>query len=467
MTLTALAPAAAGAAAPHDAAPAGVLPRLLPRLLPPPGEAGSDLAAHLARFGPPPYRDDPPSLMRALESAGLTGRGGAAFPTWRKFAAVAGAAGAGNGGAGNGGAGNGGAGRPRPVVVGNGAEGEPASRKDRTLLWLSPHLVCDGLQLAAHAVGAAGCCLYIPRDAPLRQRLQAALDERAGAGADRVPVRLVDAPPRFLAGEASAVASRVAGGPALPWFKRPRVSERGAGNRPTLVQNVETLAHLALIARYGPGWFRAAGTAEEPGSMLVTCHRADGTSDVVEAEIAAPIGTLLRLEQLPAQAVLVGGYHGAWVPGGDAASLRLADAELRDFGAARGAGILAALPGDRCGLAESARVARYLALESAGQCGPCLNGLPRIAGALADLAEPRPQPRALADLDRWSGLVQGRGACHHPDGSVRFVRSTLAVFAAELTRHQHGRCSGGDAGGRRRPFLPVPPDRPGQRSDWR
>jgi NADH:ubiquinone oxidoreductase subunit F (NADH-binding) len=467
MTLTAIAPAGAGAAAPHGAAPAGVLPRLLPA----PGEEGSDLAAHLARFGPPPYQHDPPSLVRALESAGLTGRGGAAFPTWRKFGAVAGntVAGntvAGNTGAGNTGAGNTGAGRSRPVVVGNGAEGEPASRKDRTLLWLSPHLVCDGLQLAAHAVGAAGCYLYVPRAAPLRQRLQAALDERASAGVDRVPVRLVDAPPRFLAGEASAVANRVAGGPALPGFKRPRVSERGAGDRPTLVQNVETLAHLALIGRYGPGWFRAAGTAEEPGSMLVTCHRADGSSDVVEAEIAAPIGTLLRLEQLPAQAVLVGGYHGTWIPGADAASLRLADAELREFGAARGAGILAALPGDRCGLAESARVARYLALESAGQCGPCLNGLPRIAGALAGLAEPRPQPRALADLDRWSALVDGRGACHHPDGSVRFVRSALAVFAAELTRHQHGNCSGGDAGGGR-PFLPVPPDRPGQRSDWR
>src|SRR6202012_1446222 len=93
------------------------------------------------------------------------------------------------------------------------------------------------------------------------------------------------------------------------------------------------------------------------------------------------------------QAWLVGGYHGAWLPMPDAAGITLDNASLRRFGAAAGAGVLVALPSDRCGLAEAARVTRYLAAESAGQCGPCLNGLPRIAAAPAATAGGGP-PRA-------------------------------------------------------------------------
>jgi NADH:ubiquinone oxidoreductase subunit F (NADH-binding) len=111
---------------------------------------------------------------------------------------------------------------------------------------------------------------------------------------------------------------------------------------------------------------------------------------------------------------------------------------------------------------ETARIVRYLALESAGQCGPCLNGLPRIAAALAEIAGGRARPEAVADVERWSGLVAGRGACHHPDGTTSFVRSALRTFAAEVGRHQRGRCSAGV----RRPFLPVPKDAARTEQDW-
>jgi NADH:ubiquinone oxidoreductase subunit F (NADH-binding) len=106
-------------------------------------------------------------------------------------------------------------------------------------------------------------------------------------------------------------------------------------------------------------------------------------------------------------------------------------------------------------------VARYLALESAGQCGPCLNGLPSIAAAMAELAGNRPHPRVLDDLGRWASLVEGRGACHHPDGTVRFLRSALRVFGPEIRLHQQGRCSAATA----RPFLPVPAG-PSTEADW-
>jgi NADH:ubiquinone oxidoreductase subunit F (NADH-binding) len=414
----------------------GVLPRLMPARAVP-----VELDEHLGRFGAPPYRGAPRRLIGDVEAAGLTGRGGAAFPTHRKLAAIA----AGRG--------------PAPVVIGNGAEGEPASSKDKSLLWFSPHLVLDGLQLAAEAVGSVTVALYIHRNPRLHARLTAAISERATAGLDAAGVELIEAPHRFLAGEESALASRASGGPARPRFKPPRASQRGVAGRRTLVQNVETLAHLALIARYGPGWFRSAGTADEPGSMLATLHQADGRTGVVETMLGTPIAELLRP---PAQAVLVGGYHGTWLPGAQAERLPLANAALRPLGAAVGAGVLAALPGDRCGLAETARVVRYLALESAGQCGPCFNGLPRMAGALAELAGPRPSPQAYTDLQRWAGLVAGRGACHHPDGTVRLVGSTLRVFAAEIDHHAHGHCTGTSG----RPFLPLPADPPLDDADW-
>jgi NADH:ubiquinone oxidoreductase subunit F (NADH-binding) len=441
------------AAQPAPGAPGG-----LPRLLPGRGAAPADLRSHLERHGRPPYRGQSARLIPVLQESGLTGRGGAAFPVHRKLTAVIEAG-------------------PRPIVIGNGAEGEPASDKDKALLRIAPHLVLDGLQLAAEAVGARSVGLYLHRGSGRPEQLRAVLAERAAAGIDRRPVEIIDAPARFLAGEESALASRADGGPARPRFKEPRVFERGVAGRPTLVQNVETLAHLALIARYGARWFRSLGTAGEPGTMLCTVHQTDGTRQVVEAALGTPLRDLLALDDRAsaaggsggsspwastAQAVLVGGYHGAWLPAGQAARMTLSNAALRPAGGFVGAGVLVALPADRCGIAETARVTRFLALESAGQCGPCFNGLPRIATALDELAGPRPDPQVRADIQRWAGLVQGRGACHHPDGTVRFVRSALQVFAAEIERHARGRCTAPGAP----PFLPLPPGAPATDADW-
>jgi NADH:ubiquinone oxidoreductase subunit F (NADH-binding) len=232
------------------------------------------------------------------------------------------------------------------------------------------------------------------------------------------------------------------------------------------VQNVETLAHVALIARYGPRWFRAAGTSAEPGSMLTTVYQPQGQCQVVEAEIGAPLRTLLS-SGAETQAWLIGGYHGSWLPLPQAASLTLDavtldNGALRKYGAAVGAGVLVALPSDRCGLTEAARVVSYLAAESAGQCGPCLNGLPRIAAGLAELAGRGHRKQIRADVERWAGLVTGRGACNHPDGTVRFVRSALTVFAPEVNLHARGQCSATN----RRPFLPLPNGLPTSEDDW-
>jgi NADH:ubiquinone oxidoreductase subunit F (NADH-binding) len=431
-------------------APAGEpgMPRLLPATARGASalEPGLDLVAHLRRRGRARIRGT--ALIDEVAAAGLTGRGGAAFPVATKLTSVAAVGGG-------------------PVVVANGAEGEPASSKDAALLWFCPHLVLDGLQLAAEAVGARTAYLYMharsdARGGPdLPWHLHAALAQRAAAETDRVGVQLVEAPPRFLAGEETALVSRINGGAARPADKQYRVFERGVGGRPTLVQNVETLAHLALIARHGASWFRSVGTHAEPGSMLCTVRESDGQVRVAEAALGTPLSWLLRLDD-DVQAVLAGGYHGGWLSLTDARRIDLCNADLRPAGAIAGAGVLVALPAAHCGLAETANVARSLALESAGQCGPCFNGLPSIATALAELAEPRPAGPALANLRRWAGLVTGRGACHHPDGTVRFVASALTVFATEIAEHARGHCTAT----RRAAFLPVAAP-PTAEHDWR
>jgi len=384
--------------------------------------AGPDLGSHLRRHGPLPWQGGPHRLIAAVEAAGLTGRGGAGFPTWRKLNAVA-------------------AGE-KPVVIANGAEGEPASAKDRTLLHRAPHLVLDGLQLAAECVGATRAYVYVPAG-PAADAVRHALAQRRAARVERIGVDVVVAADRFVAGEASAVVSAVEGRAPVPRDKVRRIAESGVRGRPTLVQNVETLAHLALIARHGPAWFRSRGTAEEPGTFLATVSGAVAAPGVYELSYGVPVDEALARAggpTVPLQALLLGGYHGAWLPA-QAGAAPLSRAGLRPWGASPGAGILVALPADRCGLVESARIATYLGAQTAGQCGPCVNGLPRLADTLHRLAQGPVHPGLPAEVARLSSLVDGRGACKHPDGTVRFIRSSMAAFAPEIGIHLAGNCS--------------------------
>jgi NADH:ubiquinone oxidoreductase subunit F (NADH-binding) len=416
--------------------PAGQLPRLLPTGF---AAGPARLAEHVRRYGPAPSpildRPRREALIEEVERSGLTGRGGAAFPTARKLAAVAA--------------------RRAPVVVANGTEGEPASAKDKVLLARSPHLVLDGAVLAAAITGASRAVIVVHTS--VREIIDEAAAERRRAGIDQVLVHVVTGADRFVGGEASAVVHWIEKGVPAPTRTPPRLSDRGLGGKPTLVQNVETLAHLALIARYGAAWFRGVGTDREPGSMLVTVLGAVNEPGVHEIAIGTPVGEVLSLAggaSAPLDALLLGGYFGNWADADAATPLPFSAAGLAPLGAGIGAGLIAALPADACGLAETARVVRYLADESAGQCGPCLFGLDAVAGEVQRLAGGRTS--SLATLGRWLGQVDGRGACHHPDGVVRMIRSALSVFTPELERHAHGWCCATRQGA----VLPVPPRRP-------
>jgi len=438
--------------APPAPVPLAGPPRRMPRLIPPDGPLSLD--EHLARYGAVPFGTGRPPrggviapLILEVERSGLTGRGGAGFPCGRKMRAVA-QAGARGGPLGS---------QVGTVLVANGAESEPASSKDRMLLARAPHLVLDGMVLAAEAVGAARAylCVHAGGGAPLRL-LADAVTERERAGLNRVPIQVVTVSGGYVSSQETALVSFLNGNPPLPAFIPPLPSDKGVHRRPTLVQNVETLAHLALIARYGASWFRELGTAQAAGSLLVTVSGAIATPGVYEVSLGTPIGDLVQRAGGPAepvQAILAGGYFGGWLPYPAAQRLALSDHELRPAGAALGPGVLVLLPASACGLAETCRVTSYLASQSAGQCGPCRNGLPALAEAVRQVAFGRPGDDLLRWTRQLADLVTGRGACRLPDGTAALVASGLRVFADDLRQHaEHGPCA--RAG--RAPVLPAP-----------
>jgi NADH:ubiquinone oxidoreductase subunit F (NADH-binding) len=404
----------------------------LPRLLAGLDRAGAtmSLAAHEAAHGRLP-RLSAQALIEGVELSGLRGRGGADFPTARKLRAVAGR-------------------RRVSAVVVNGSETEPASAKDRLLLTRLPHLVLDGAELAASAVGAREVIVKVGQNAVAAlSALEGAISERRE---DTVPIQLVAAPEGYVAGEESAVMQFLNGGRSVPTFVPPRPFERGYAGRPTLVQNPETLAQIALVARFGPEWYRELGTTADPGSALVTIAGAVSAPGVYELAFGTPMSDLIDAAggaTEPLQALLVGGYFGTWVEAAPAMRLRLAREDLRSVGCTLGSGVLIALGQSACGLHESARVIEYLAAESAGQCGPCLYGLRAVADSVAALANGIAREREHDRVLRWSSEIRGRGACHHPDGAVRFVESAMRVFGWQIEDHRSGRCRAAPAG------LPV------------
>ena len=373
---------------------------------------GADRARHLELYGPLPLLDLE-TVLAEVSASGLTGRGGAGFPTAIKVRAVA-------------------SGRRRPVVVGNAMEGEPLSHKDAVLLTRSPHLVLDGLEVLARALDARRVILAVGPE----------IDPRpATAAARHTTIEVLPLDGGFIAGQESALVNQLEGRPAVPRDPLTRITQSGIDGRPTLVSNAETLAHVALVVRHGQAWFRRAGTDEDPGTSLFTITGSVRHPGVVEAERGTPLRVVLESARPVApSAVLVGGYHGAWVPASDL-DVPLTRSALAPYRAAVGAGVLHVLDDCTCPLSFATEVVDYLARESAQQCGPCLNGLPHMANNLRRLASGVRDPRLPDEIARMSALVTGRGACAHPDGTARFVASTVDVFRDHVAAHLDGWCT--------------------------
>lgn len=383
---------------------------------------------HLQRIGPRPAGTS--ALIDDLEAAGLTGHGGAhvlAALKWRAALAAHGPL----------------------TVVANAAESEPLGGKDAALLRQRPHLVLDGLALAAEALGARRAVVWLhgDDDGTLRA-LQAALAERrATSPRHRLTepwMEIVSGPAHYLAGEASAIGQAMAGHAPLPAMRRPGAVAAAR----TLVHNVETLARVALVARGHPPLRTTLLT------VLTALDR-----QVVEVAHGVPATEVLRATgwSRSPQAVLLGGFGGLWAPWPDVARGSFDEVSLRAAGLTAGSGIIAPLARNACGVAETARVVTYLTRMGAGQCGPCLFGLPALEESLLLLAKGAGRRGELAQLLDDLRAIAGRGACHHPNGAVRLVSSALATFEFDIAEHAGGRPCGGSTV---RSF-PVP-ERPGR-----
>jgi NADH:ubiquinone oxidoreductase subunit F (NADH-binding) len=423
--------------APETSAPPDRLPRLLHDVT---DRAWPSLGRHRVRYRPPPRPQRRPrgEIIQTVADAGLRGRGGASFPTATKMATVADA------------------GRRARVVV-NGSEGEPASRKDSLLLRRAPHLVLDGAIAAAAATGARAIDVCIDRhNSQALAALTDAVDERLQIGEPMPDIAIIDVPARFVTGEESALVHFLNGGEAKPTATPPRVFVRGVAGAPTLVVNVETVAHLAQIVQWGAPWFRRAGMVDEPGTVLATVSGDVARPGVCEVELGTPLPKVVAAAGGTAAApaaVLVGGYYGTWLSAVDAAHASMSARSLAPLGAAVGCGALVVLPATACGVWETARIVRWLAGESAGQCGPCVHGLAALAEELTDLATGRSTRQSASRLGRWTTMIDGRGGCRFPDGVSRLVRSALRVFSADVDHHlMHGPCWRTASA----PVLPVP-----------
>jgi NADH:ubiquinone oxidoreductase subunit F (NADH-binding) len=401
----------------------GCAPRLL-RDQPDLQAVREDYPAYRALAGYRPLAA-PDALLDDVERSGLLGRGGAAFPLAVKLRAVRD---------------NGVRDNVGTVVIANGEEGEPASIKDRWLLRNRPHLVLDGLRLAAAIVAADRAHVYVS-DLQAAHSVEAALSELGSdaLGGISVALRIVD--PAYIAGEETAAVRALNGGPVKPTDKPPRPFEAGVDGRPTLVSNVETLANLAYIHQHGSAAFREQGTAGSPGTVLVTITGADRPPGLYEVPHGLPIPELLALHGVSTdrvQGALMGGYFAGLL------NRQVLDASVdhetfRELGCGLGCGAISVITDD-CPVAVAASVLAYFDRENAGQCGSCFNGTAAMAAVAGALRDSVATDEDLSRLRRWSVVLRGRGACATLDAATNIAASLLDQFPQQVQRHLDNAC---------------------------
>ena len=397
-----------------------VWPGIEPRLL---RHGAEDYADYRDSGGYRPL-DDVDHLLSQVDLSGVLGRGGAAFPLAVKLKTVR------DNGRRAGGA----------VVVANGEEGEPASVKDRWLLRHRPHLVLDGLRLAARMVSAERAHVYVS-DPSAAEAVQTALTavEPEVLGGLAITIFTVD--PGYVAGEETAAVRALNGGPAKPTDKPPRPFEEGVGRLPTMVSNVETLALIPFLHRHGAEAFRGQGTSMSPGTFLATITGAGRPPALYEIPHGLAFTELLDFHGVPADqvhGVLMGGYF-AGLLNRDILDVTLDHESLRRHDSGLGCGAITVLTED-CPVAVAASVMAYFDRENASQCGSCFNGTAAMSAVTSALRDGVATGEDLARLERWSVVLRGRGACATLDAATNVAASLLSAFPQVVDRHLQNDC---------------------------
>ena len=328
----------------------------------------------------------PEATVRAVTESGLVGRGGAAFPTGRKWEAVA------RSGPG-----------PRYVVC-NADESEPGTFKDRVLLELDPFAVVEAMTIAGFATGAEQGYLYLRGEYPLaRRRLTNAIAQARAAGllgpdvlgrGVRFEVELRSGAGAYICGEETALFASIEGFRGEPRSKPPFPVQAGLFGRPTAVNNVETLAAVLGIVRDGAKAYASVGTVKSPGTKLFCVSGCVEHPGVYEVPFGTPLRALLELcggirAGAKVRTVLLGGAAGTFL-GADQLDLPLSFEATRAAGATLGSGVVLVLDESVDLGALLRRIAAFFRDESCGQCTPCRVGTVRQEELLARLARGAP-----------------------------------------------------------------------------
>ncbi|HLU38113.1 MAG TPA: NADH-ubiquinone oxidoreductase-F iron-sulfur binding region domain-containing protein [Planctomycetota bacterium] len=397
-----------------------------------------DLAAYRARGGYEALRQavggrSPAEILALVEAAGLRGRGGAAFPTARKWALAAGRT------------------APRKYVVANGGEHEPGSDKDKVLVTRHPHAVLEGMALCAFATGASEGVLYLIEDmaAPIASAERAIAEARAAGllGADVLgsgfsfDVRIARGPTTYVAGEETAALDAIEGGAGKPRRKPPYPGEAGLGGMPTTVNNVETLAHVPWIVRHGSAAFAAIGTAESKGTLLFTLGREVRRPGVYEM----PFGTTYRaLIEECGGGIADGRAVRAVLPAMSCGFLPAAHLDvpigyetLKPLGTSPGCGGVRIVCEGDDPVALVLEVAQFFMREQCGQCPPCRMETNQFVHVLQGVLAGK-GPGYAEKLHKVADFARGKGLCSLIEMAAAPVLSALTVFADDFARRAGG-----------------------------
>ena len=393
----------------------------------------------------------PEGTIDEIAAAGLRGRGGGGYPTadkWRDARAAAG---------------------DSKVVVANLIGADPTALGDRALAEGNPHLLVEGLLLAAFATGASDAIIAVRRDWTVAiERLRAAITEAEAAhlagylvmGTDfSCVVRVWEGAVALVAGEETALLAALAGDRGMPVIRPPYPTERGLGGAPTTVQNGETLAHAAWIGRNSARKFSAIGSKDAPGTKLVTIYGRVAQPGLVEVALGTPLAEIVALAgggTGTTKAVFVGG------PGGGALRADQLDtpydyAPLHDAGAGIGLGQCLVADSDTC-MVDSARFfLDYSAREACGKAVPCRIGTKRLVETLDRILAASPRPNDLLLLRELSRKMTDTALCHLEARAPGPMLTTLDRFPDEYRAHaERGECLAGSCSVSQLPPLLTP-----------
>jgi NADH:ubiquinone oxidoreductase subunit F (NADH-binding) len=371
----------------------------------------------------------PQEVIELVEAVGLAGKGGAGFPTHRKLRLMRTQPG------------------PRKIIVLNGAEHEPGSLKDRHLLENYPHRVLEGALILAHAVGAGEVIVAINQAAPeAAHAFSAAMSTAVAAGVDfaGIEVRIAEVPDHYIVGEETALLEVIEGRAALPRSRPPYPIEQGIQGAPTLVQNVETAAHLPFIVSHGVVPTRQSGDAGG-GVTLCTLGQEFVNRGVYEVPLGMPLREIL---ESVGGGLRDGSAIKAVQPGGPSSGFLVSSAldvgfdsvSLRQQGSALGCAAIRAYSVDTCMVEAIARIMHFFAEESCGQCPRCRMETGMLDTILRKVVGGGGSWQLLAQVDKLIELAKGQGKCTLIDMPVAPLKTGLALFRDEFQAHIDGAC---------------------------